>query len=463
MSAKLERFYLGLPVTLQHAACSLVGQHTEWTRYGGSFKQMLTDVSDRTFWPADRIAELRDERLRAFIDHAARTSPFYQRRLAEAGLAPNAITSIDELVNLPVLTKQEIQAHGSEMISTAIPSRDRRVIHTSGSTGSGLHFAAVLRAVQEQWATWWRYRSWHGIERTTWCALFGGRSIVPTRQTRPPFWRYNIPGRQIVFSGYHMSPAALPAYVEELRKRRPPWLHGYPSLLSLLARFVLEEQIELGYPILWVTTGAENLLPQQASAIESAFGVRPRQHYGMAEAVANISECERGRLHVDEDFAAVEFVPMGGGQFRVVGTNFTNPATPLIRYDVLDLVTIDEEIGCDCGRPGRIVSSIDGRQEDYIVLNDGTRLGSTLNHIFKDMVRIREAQIRQHQPGEVTVAVVRDREYSDLDERKLIDEIGKRVGNRAGVSIDYVESLPRTRTGKLRFVVSEVGEGSPSA
>jgi len=48
------------------------------------------------------------------------------------------------------------------------------------------------------------------------------------------------------------------------------------------------------YPIRWITVGAENLLPQQADLIEQAFGARPRQHYGMAEAIANSSECERG-------------------------------------------------------------------------------------------------------------------------------------------------------------------------
>src|SRR5690606_40913392 len=70
----------------------------------------------------------------------------------------------------------------------------------------------------EQWAIWWRYRRWHGIEPGTWCAYFGGRSLVPFKASKPPFWRYNIPARQVMFSAYHMSPENLRAYVDELRR-----------------------------------------------------------------------------------------------------------------------------------------------------------------------------------------------------------------------------------------------------
>lgn len=330
--------------------------------------------------------------------------------------------------------------------------------HTSGTTGGGLRFATTLQAVQEQWAIWWRYRRWHGIEIDTWCGYFGGRSVVPLSQIRPPFWRYNHPGKQILFSAYHMSQTNLGAYVDELRRRRPPWLHGYPSLLALLAAYVLEKGTDLDYKVRWVTVGAENLLPQQADLIQRAFGVRPKQHYGMAEAVANISGCEYGMLHVDEDLAAVEFLPNPDGPgFKVIGTNFTNLATPLLRYDTEDIATLNDKT-CPCGRPGRVVASIDGRHEDYVILKNGARLGR-MDHIFKDMINIREAQIYQRQAGEITIRVVRGARYTNADEARLLGEARKRVGAGADISIEYVESIERSKTGKLRFVISEIPEG----
>jgi phenylacetate-CoA ligase len=247
----------------------------------------------------------------------------------------------------------------------------------------------------------------------------------------------------------------MPAYVDELRRRRPPWLHGYPSLLALLAAHLLDSGGDLGYDVRWVTTGAENLLPHQVTAIERAFGVRPIQHYGLAEAVANISQCELASLHVDEDFAAVEFAPLDGDVYRIVGTNLTNRAAPLLRYDSEDLAFVPSERSCSCGRPGRIVERVDGRHEDYVVLRNGARVGR-MDHIFKDMVNVREAQIRQAVPGELVMHVVRGSEYSDADEHMLLEETAKRVGEDMRVEIEYVDALPRTSSGKLRFVVSDV-------
>jgi phenylacetate-CoA ligase len=277
---------------------------------------------------------------------------------------------------------------------------------------------------------------------------------VPASQRDPPFWRYNYAGRQILFSGYHMSPANLPSYVEEMRRHRPPWLFGYPSLLALLASYVLEAGVDLDYPIRWITIGAETLLPHQAEVMARAFGVRPLQHYGLTEAVANISECERGVLHVDEDFAPVEFVPLSGNTYNLVGTNYSNPATPLLRYETQDLVTVKPDAVCACGRAGRVVESLDGRIEDYVVLADGARIGR-MDHVFKDMVNIKEAQIYQRSRGQMMIRVVRGRGYSIRDEEDLLREARRRVGDEMKIEVAYVDGLPRTSTGKLRLVVSD--------
>lgn len=454
----LETYYGRMPIPVQNAVCSVQGWRIQTTRFGKHFNTYLRAAEDRDLWQIEEIRRYRDERLQTFIRHAYETVPFYRRRFEQSGVLPEDINSIDDLGKLPILTKEEVQEHYSEIVSPAVPKNKRVIAHTSGTTGGGLRFATTLSSSQEQWAIWWRYRKWHGLEMGTWCGYFGGRSVVPLSQTRQPFWRYNYPGRQILFSAYHMSPDNLSTYVNELRRRQPLWLHGYPSLLALIASYILEKKVDLGYRVRWVTIGAENLLPQQAEVMQKAFGVRPKQHYGMAEAVANISECEYGRLHVDEDFAAVEFIqnPSGPG-YKVVGTNFTNLATPLVRYDVQDLVTLGD-VECPCGRPGRTVDSVDGRAEDYVILKNGARLGR-MDHVFKDLVNVREAQIHQKKPGQIVIRVVRGSNYSEQDESALLREMQKRVGENTEIAVEYVNLLERSRTGKLRFVVSEIPEG----
>ena len=452
----LEAVYQRLPVRLQHVACSTAGWHTERTRYGHGFQDILEGAEERARWTHDDMASFRDRRLATMVDWCVRTVPYYRELFATLGLTAVDVQSLEDLAALPILSKVSAQDHAREGVSTAIPVKQTRMSHTSGTTGGALRFPVTRRATQEQWAVWWRYRGWHGIRRGTWCALLAGRSVVPAGQSSPPFWRVNRPGRQLLFSGYHVNRDNLPHYVDELRRRRPPWLHGYPSLLALLGMHIIDTGGDLGYVVRWVTTGAENLLPHQSAVIERAFGVKPIQHYGLAEGVANISQCELGSLHVDEDYAAVEFVPDDQEtSHRIVGTNVTNLAAPLVRYDSQDLAFGPRAAGCSCGRPGRIVERIDGRLEDYVVLRSGARVGR-MDHIFKDMINIREAQIRQGVPGEMVICVVRGRDYTDSDERMLRAETAKRVGNDMTVDLEYVDALPRTATGKLRFVVSEV-------
>jgi phenylacetate-CoA ligase len=456
----LEAVYRRLPIPLQQVGCSFVGWHTERTRYDAAFKRFFDEAVARTYWSSEQLAAVRDRRLSAYVTHSAQTSGFYRERFRAGGIEPCAIRSMEDLASLPILTKAEAQEHIRDLVSAGIESRETRMTHTSGTTGSALRFRVTMNAIREQWAIWWRYRSWHGIRKGTWCALFAGRSVVPVTQTEPPFWRVNYPGRQLLFSGYHMSTRNLSAYVRELRRRRPPWLHGYPSLLTLVATYLLESGADLGYDVRWVTTGAENLLPQQAAAIERALGVRPIQHYGLAEGTANISQCEVGSMHVDEDYAAVEFIPIGrDGLHQIVGTNLTNLATPLLRYDTQDLAVVRDGDTCECGRAGRIVERVDGRLDDYVVLRNGVRIGR-MGHIFKDMVNIREAQIHQTRRGEITIRVVRGESYGGDDEQALLRETVKRVGAETKIAIEYLDALPRSPIGKLRLVVSDLTEAS---
>ena len=449
----LERIYLRLPIPLQNLGCTLEGFRIQQKRYGAGFRRELAEAERRSALSQEKICELRDRRLRAFVAHCAATVPYYRNLFRELGVRPGDIRGIGDLRVLPVLTKTAVQEHGTEFVSELSKQYSCDVVHTSGTTGGGLHLLATHESIQEQWAIWWRYRRWHGIQPGTWCAYFGGRALVPAGQSAPPYWRTNLAGRQLFFSAYHLTPQNLKFYAEKLRRARLPWLHGYPSLLALLAAFIVDSGFDLGYQPRWVTIGAENLLPQQAEVMRRAFGVRPIQHYGMAEAVANISECPLGNLHVDEDFAGVEFAGEDS-QRKVIGTNLSNYATPLLRYDAQDMVCVGDR-RCDCGLPGRIVESIDGRQEDYVVLKNGARIGR-LDHIFKDMVRVREAQIIQQEPGVIRLRVVRGSGYSENDETQLRREFAQRLGTGAVIEIEYVGQLPRTDSGKLRFVISEM-------
>ena len=458
--SKYEDIYLRLPIFLQNILCSLEGLRIQYTRFNKEFYRYLKEAEERSSWSRDQLFEYRDKRLREFIMYASNNVPYYRKKFREWGIDPRSIRSVEDLRNIPILTKDEVKKNFTEFISETVPKSKLVWIHTSGTTGGGFKFYTTKDSIWQQWAIWWRYRRWHRIPLNGWYGNFGTRYVVPITQKKPPFWRYDIPGKRVYFSAYHMNKENLYYYIKEINKRKLLWLHGYPSLISLLASFILESNLHLGYNVKWVTTGAENLMEHQAEVIRRAFGVKPIQHYGLTEAVANISECVEGFLHVDEDFSAVEFVPLGSGTYKLIGTNFTNFAMPFLRYDTGDIVRIDENIDrdCNCGFRGRIVNSIDGRKEDYVILRDGRKIGK-MDHIFKDLVNIREAQIYQDKPGEIYVRVVKGDKYNLEDEKALLRELKKTVGEDTKIIVEYIDSLARTPSGKLRFIVSDIKEG----
>lgn len=440
--------YHRAPAWLQTVAVSAQGLVLRRQRFGGDFPRLLREAESLQWLSAGELeayrCQLWERMLRSVV---ARLDAYGWRNLS--------LSDVPEA--LPVLRKARVVAEPFAFINDRVKSLEA---HTSGTTGAGLRFRTTRFAIQRQWAYWWRYRRSHGIPLDEWCGVFGGREICAPTQTEPPFWRVNWGGRSVMFSQYHLSVDRVALFLSEIRRRKLRWLHGYPSVLALLSQVGIDLGLAGSVNVKWVTVGAENLLSHQRMAIRRMFGVLPRQHYGLAEAVANISECPDGKLHIDEDFSLVEFVPDAERRegFRLIGTTLDNDAMPLVRYDTGDLVRVTGD-RCGCGRNGRVVDAIDGRQEDYVILSDGTLVGR-VDHLFKDAVNVAEAQIVQELPGEAAFRIVRGGKFRPSDEQSLREEATRRFGQRLRIRFEYVDALPRSNTGKLRLVVSTVPRGS---
>ena len=216
-----EMVYGRLPIPLQNAICSAEGRRLEWQRYGKGYQNVLADAEERAWSPEPLATAYRDSRLQVFVGHCSRTVPYYRRWFRDNRVDAADIRTLADLSALPVLTKADVQGNIADFQSDALPRRRRVATHTSGSTGAGLRFSTTVSAIREQYAVWWRYRHWHGLEHGVWCGHFGARSVVPTSQKVPPYWRYDRPGRRVMFSGYHMSESRLGAYVEELAQASP--------------------------------------------------------------------------------------------------------------------------------------------------------------------------------------------------------------------------------------------------
>ena len=455
LSLTPERFYSSLPRFARSIALELVGVRTARTRYSESFQQHLREAQQRLEMSNEDKFDYTLKQLRHTLSFHNRRSAYYRKLFLDLNIDPERI-EIDQFKMLPIQTKDFVKHAMQELLATS-PGETVVHAHTSGTTGSGLRFPVTRSADHVRWATWWRYRIMHGINFGTWCSYFGGRTIVPPSYSGQQLWHVSHALRQVMYSMYHMGPDSIHSYLDDLNRRKLPWIHGYPSTIAYLAHLIEESGSGLDYQPEWISLGAENVRPDQISSIQRVFGVKPIQHYGLAEPVANISEHPEGSFFVDEDYAFVEFVPVAGqpSTYRVIGTSLHNNALLFLRYDTGDLVSIPSSSGTAFSGKPRQVTSFDGRDEDYLFLPDGRRVGR-LDHLLKDIEEVLESQIHQGKDGRVTLRVVPGSGFDGSTNRKIHQEWSSRFGDAVDLSIEIVSSIPKGPNGKLRFVRSEI-------
>lgn len=441
----LNRVYYKLPVCFQNLMCSIKGYLVCMRRYNEQFYGFLGQYESGQI---DSVGELR-----RFL-RSARNTAYYKNLFDKVGFDTETEDIYAELQKLPILSKQEVIKHHAEIVNKSYQGKTID-IGTSGTTGTGLFFPMSVEAEIKQWAVWWRYRRKLGINIGMWCGWFGGKIIVPTAQQKPPFWRINISARQVMFSYLHLAEHTVDLYYAEIKRRQLPWLHGYACNIHLLASLIKSKGLAPLESVRFVTTGSDNLLDSYRVLIKQVFPrAEVHQHYGLSEEVANFSENKEGIITVDEDFAYVEFVPLDEQEpelCKVVGTGFNNPAFPLIRYDTGDVARIRSD------KQGKIqVLGIDGRSTEYIKLPDGRRIGVTGLDNFEYLTKIEAAQYVQKDLYSLTVKVVRRSGYDQEEEKALLNEIYSRIPKEMKVTIEYVDKLERTKSGKIRLIISEI-------
>jgi phenylacetate-CoA ligase len=154
---------------------------------------------------------------------------------------------------------------------------------------------------------------------------------------------------------------------------RPEFLVGYPSVLGLLAHE--QDAGRLHIRPLKVATVAEVRTPEMVDAIRSAWDVEPFDWYGITEGGVLAGDCAHHQgMHLFEDLFIVENVdadgePVADGEVghKLLLTNLFNRTQPLIRYELSDMVALDPG-RCRCGRTSRRVTSIEGRNDDVLLL-----------------------------------------------------------------------------------------------
>lgn len=455
MSDRALRFYSAAPVWLQNAAITGYGLVLKRRRYGPGYRRILRELEESQWASAEELKRLQLRLLNETLE-AARSTPLYRRR----GIPDGPLGACDELRDVPVLAKHDLRRPASELISKRAPSRPLE-IHTGGTTGTPLTIYTDPVTIRRNYAFFERFKRWAGIHSGARVATFAGRPLVPPSATKPPYWRINYVAKTQLFSSYHISPTTIPQYVAQLQQFQPEMIDSYPSSLLPIARYLIEHEISSIRPRA-VITSSETLDAWTRQVIEQAFGCRVFDHYGAAEMVALVTQCDHGRYHANPEFGLLEILrdgePVSAGQpGEIVATGFINRTMPLVRYQTGDEAVWGDG-DCPCGRAFPVVERIEGRRDDTLVTPEGRRIGR-LDPIFKSVTGLYETRIVQDSPTHVRVEGVTTGEFSDAHLEALLAELALRLGPSMEIDFVPMDEIPRTASGKFRAVINEVPSG----
>ena len=104
-----------------------------------------------------------------------------------------------------------------------------------------------------------------------------------------------------------------------------------------------------------------------------------------------------------------------------------------------------------------MLREIQGRSTDFVVAEDGTVMhGLALIYILRDLPEIAAFKIIQETRRSVRVQVVCAAPLAGATEALIRTGFAARLGKGVNVAIDRVEAILPERSGKFRYVVSQV-------
>jgi phenylacetate-CoA ligase len=167
--------------------------------------------------------------------------------------------------------------------------------------------------------------------------------------------------------------------------------------------------------------------------------------------------------HVNEDFVLLEKQQSTGlekNEGEVVITNLYNSTTPIIRYEIGDVVDFGEGKATEnSGIPFRTIKQIHGKYLDFIVLPDETVVSP---HVPKQdlthLEGIHAFQLVQDNIDHVQVKIQKSESFTPATEQEIRTRLDKDFKGLVKVEIEYLEHLCRADRRKFKVIESKVAQ-----
>lgn len=432
-------------------------------RFHRTFWEMYNLLQKSQWWSRQELAAYQLKQLKKLLRHAYENVPYYKRIFTETGFDPYNFSDIKDLRKLPFLTKDIVRNNLKDLISENFPKSKIETVTTGGTTDVPLNFCQekkISDSIEDAFifSLWNRVGFKFGDKRVS------IRGAVARTGRGKKFCEYDPIQKNLTLSSLDMTDASIQEYISTIREFQPDFFHVYPSVISILAKYMKKRNIKSFKNVKAILCCSEILYPYQRTLLEDVFQCRVYSWYGHAEKAVLAGECEESSdYHIFPEYGITELIDRDNNvisnadqEGEIVATGFNNYTLPFIRYRTGDLAIYSGK-NCPCGRAYPLLERVTGREQEYFV----DKNGSLVTFIWADKPlwafknKINAYQYTQDMPGKIFLKI----NANDLMKPSDLDKIKRDFLNlykNFDITIRLGQDILRTRTGKIRYLIQNV-------
>jgi len=422
-------------------------------------QHIFRELSESEFWGIDKLENLQFERLKMLLVHCQRSVTYYRKLFHDYNFDPQEMTSFSDIQCLPILNKNIIRDNFEQFKADNFSKYSPRPKETGGSTGEPLKLFHDAISHGAMWANMHRGFGYGGFRPGDLYVTLAYGSLIPKQLKfgmSVYFWLQNT----INYPAYHLEEDIFRNLITLLNKKEIRYLFGYSSAIIQFAKTVMSAGKSIN-GLKTVFSTSEMLFPNQRRFVEENLNAKVYDNYGCPEAGVMTHECmQHNGYHINMETCFIEVVDTDkDGIGRIISTNLTSFAFPIVRYDTGDVGKIERTVQCPCGRSHDKIISLLGRQRDVVTLPNGKMLhGAFFNHLepFYNDNRINRYQIIQTDLDRIEI-------HLDIAEGSKMGEfnhipkfVNQAIGDQVRIEIIQGNFRESKTSRKHRTVISDV-------
>ena len=323
--------------------------------------------------PRVKLAALQLNRLKKTLERAYARIPHFRRKFDAAGVRPEHLMSLDDLVRFPFTLKTDLRDN-YPFGMFAVPREKVLRLHASSGTTGRPTVVGYTQADLDLWSDL--------MARSLACAGARPGDIVHNAYGYGLFTGglgAHYGAERLGCTVVPVSGGGTERQVTLLRDFGANVLCATPSYALNIAEVADAMGVDVRkLPVRCGAFGAEPWSEALRSDLETRFGIKAIDIYGLSEilgpGVACECDAEQNGLHGWEDHFLFEIVdpktlqrlPIGEPGELVI-TTLSKEALPMIRYRTRDITALTNE-PCVCGRTHTRIMRVTGRDDDMLII-----------------------------------------------------------------------------------------------